>query len=267
MADILQSLVHRIPGRSMSIVDETTRTQAGLPAHLTIAPATQIFYAVSCAAALMLLGAVIAQIVARATAFSWHALVAIPAGMMVADFLSGMIHWSADTWGSESMPVLGRRLLHPFRVHHVNPGDFLRRKFIDTNGDVAFLAIPVLLAALKIPLTSTLSVSAAVFVAAFSAVGLMTNQIHQWAHMRRAPRPICWLQQLGIILSHEAHEQHHRPPHVQNYCIATGWCNRPLQAVQFFSRMERFITRCTGWQPRDDERVFSEAVFSGKPMS
>lgn len=233
-----------------------------LPVHLRIGSATRIFYATSCVISFFLLALLAIQIATRSKGLAWHSVVAIPAGMIIADFLSGVIHWGADTWGSESMPILGKRLLHPFRVHHVNPTDFLRRKFIDTNGDVAFLAIPILLAALRIPLTTKGSISSAVFVMSFSAVGLMTNQIHQWAHMRKAPMPVYWLQRLGVVLSHEAHEQHHRPPYIQNYCIATGWCNRPLQAIHFFPRLERMITRCTGVQPRDDERAFAQAIHS-----
>lgn len=64
------------------------------------------------------------------------------------------------------------------------------RQFTDTNGDMAFLAIPILIAALKIPLDSTAMLSMATCITSFAAVGLMTNQIHQWAHMRRAPWPI-----------------------------------------------------------------------------
>lgn len=235
-----------------------------LPVHLTIPLATRIFYATSCLIAFLLLAGLCCRIVLNAQAWTWLAIVAVPGGMLLADFLSGLIHWGADTWGSESMPVLGKRLLHPFRVHHINPADFLRRQFIDTNGDVAFLAIPVLLAAFRIPLTSNSSIAAAVFVTSFSAVGLMTNQIHQWAHMRSAPAPVRWLQRFGIILSHEAHEQHHYPPYVQNYCIATGWCNRPFKAIRFFSRLEAIITWLTGLQPRHDEVQFAQAVFSEK---
>jgi ubiquitin-conjugating enzyme E2 variant len=113
------------------------------------------------------------------------------------------------------------------------------------------------------PLTSELWFAAAVFTASFSVVGVMTNQIHQWAHMRKAPRPVRWLQRLGVILSHEAHEQHHRPPYVANYCITTGWCNGLLQSSGFFSRLEQLVSFCTGVQPRFDEQVFSETVARG----
>jgi hypothetical protein len=54
----------------------------------------------------------------------WVPLVAIAAAL-VADLTSRLVHWTADTWGRESMPVIGRRFLCPFRVHHINPDDFL----------------------------------------------------------------------------------------------------------------------------------------------
>lgn len=249
----------------MSSPDVRTHADISLPIHLQIGWGTRVFYATNCAIAFLLHAVLVAKIVLCLDKGHWPAVFFFPLGMVVADFLSGIIHWGADTWGSESMPILGKRLLHPFRVHHVNPADFLRRQFIDTNGDVAFLALPLLVLALCIPLTDVVQSSCAVFMAAFTGVGLMTNQIHQWAHMRRAPWPVSWLQQIGVILSHEEHERHHRPPHIRNYCIATGWCNRPLETIQFFPRLERWITRWTGFLPRSDEQAFVNSARGTQP--
>ena len=243
----------------MSGPDDVSNANAALPKHLKIGLLTRVFYAASCVAAFALLIALAVEILG-APGLTWHSALAVPTGMMLADFLSGVIHWASDTWGRVSMPVLGKRLLHPFRVHHVNPADFLTRKFIDTNGDVAFLMIPVLLGAFVIPLDAPGTTFWAVFVASMSAVGLMTNQVHQWSHMRRAPWPIRCLQRAGIILSYEAHEEHHRAPHTTNYCIATGWCNAPLQALRFFPVLEHCITWCTRLRPRSDEDAFTEAA-------
>lgn len=248
---------------AMSVTDDHSKGAAELPTHLTIGIGTRVLYCTSMILTCLLLTWFVVRLLLHMRLISWYAVVAIPTGMLLADFLSGLIHWGADTWGSESMPVLGKRLLHPFRVHHVNPGDFLQRRFLDTNGDVAAFAVPLLLVALQMPLTTELWFAAAVFTASFSVVGVMTNQIHQWAHMRKAPRPVRWLQRLGVILSHEAHEQHHRPPYVANYCITTGWCNGLLQSIGFFSRLEQLVSFCTGVQPRFDEQVFSETVARG----
>lgn len=232
-----------------------------LPAHWEITWGTWLFSLAAIVTAGGLFVALVVRIATQSTVFPWYAWLTIPAGMALADFLSGLVHWLADTWGSETMPILGKRLLHPFRVHHVNPADFLRRSFVDTNGEVAAITAPLLLAALFIPLDSGVTVTLAVFMVSFLGIGLMTNQIHQWAHMRRPPLVVRLLQQAGIILKHEDHEQHHRPPYVQNYCITTGWCNRPLVACRFFPRLERCITWLTGLQPRQDDQAFHDAVY------
>jgi len=39
------------------------------------------------------------------------------------DYISGMVHWAADTWGTFKTPVFGPVLIGPFRMHHVDPID------------------------------------------------------------------------------------------------------------------------------------------------
>ncbi|MEX2142138.1 MAG: fatty acid desaturase CarF family protein [Pirellulales bacterium] len=190
----------------------------------------------------------------------WWTLLFVPLGMATADLLSGLIHWAADTWGSETMPILGRRLLHPFRVHHVNPGDFLTRRFLDTNGDVAMIVMPFLASIFWIPLHMAAGQSAAAFMLGLCGVGLFTNQVHQWAHMSCPPHPVRLLQYCCLILSRRVHERHHLSPHVTDYCIATGWCNGPLNRLDFFRRLESAVTWMTGIEPRADERSFQLAT-------
>ncbi len=186
----------------------------------------------------------------------WIPFIVLTAGA-AADLVSGVVHWTADTWGRETIPVLGPRFLRPFRVHHVNPEDFLRRSFIDCNGDVAMLTIPLLVGAMWIPLNTSWGLVADVWLVAFVAWTLPTNQVHQWAHMPTPPRPVRWLQRHGVILSPEAHDRHHVSPCAVNYCIATGWCNRWLATIRFFPTLERAITQLTGWHPRADDRAFA----------
>lgn len=35
-------------------------------------------------------------------------LVSATCGIITADFLSGLVHWIADTWGSVELPLIGR---------------------------------------------------------------------------------------------------------------------------------------------------------------
>ena len=183
----------------------------------------------------------------------WWMMPLCLAGMVTADFLSGVVHWGADTWGSDTMPVFGERLLRPFRVHHINPADFLTRHWIDTNGDVATIVSAVLAMAFLVPLDGISGRASVTFILAVAATTLPTNQVHQWAHMVSPPRIVRVMQRCGLLLSHLQHAKHHAPPHVSNYCIALGWCNGVMVRSQFFPRCERFITKLTGAVPREDE--------------
>ena len=233
------------------------KQDAELPAHDDVGGVTRALEGLSLVAAGALLVANIAQVFTGGLALYWWSPLVIICAALLADLVSGLVHWTADTWFSETMPVLGRRFLRPFRVHHVNPADFLKRDAIDCNGDVAMLNIPFLVIALALPKTAIGgTVSLALLV--FAAVSLPTNQVHQWAHMPSPPRVVHWLQRRGLILSSEAHAQHHEEPYVANYCIATGWCNRWLATIGFFPACERLVTRITGLEPRVDEHSFVE---------
>lgn len=185
--------------------------------------------------------------------FDWWTPAVLLASILFADFSCGVIHWTADTWGSATMPVVGRRFLRPFRVHHINPDDFLRRRFIDTNGDVALMAIPVLLVVFLVPSNDDLGRILSFFLVGAATSALPTNQVHQWAHMGTPPSWVRWLQRHGLILRPEQHQIHHTSPYATNYCITTGWCNPILTTLNFFPAAERFIAHATGLKPRGEQ--------------
>lgn len=232
-----------------------SRSPGALPGHDEFSPATRALELSSILVASVLLILLVAQTFPKVWLHPPWILWAI-LGIYGADFVSGLIHWFADTWGKETMPLLGRRLLRPFRVHHLNPNDFLRRGFIDCNGDVALLQIPILALSLFLVSQEPWGGPLGAFCLGFCGVGMFTNQFHQWAHQPAPPPLIHWLQKIGLLLSRAQHQQHHRQPHVQAYCITTGWCNAPLERLQFFPRLEAFITRCTGHKPRADYLEF-----------
>lgn len=225
-----------------------------LPAHYELTRSQLVFSAGSIVAAFALLAAIGYRVVSVIDVRHWWVPLAVVVGLTAADFASGVIHWAADTWGRDDYPVIGHRLLVPFRVHHVNPDDFLRRRFVDANGDVAFLTLPVLIALGVMPLDRHWSAPLAIFVLAFCGIGVLTNQIHQWAHMPRPPRLVRALQSAGLLLGSAEHARHHARPYDCRYCITTGWCNRPLEAIGFFRVLETVITLTTGAVPRQDDR-------------
>ena len=235
-----------------------TQDAQELPKHDVMGPLTRALEAGSIALALALLALNLWRFAGEPRLFAWWLPLALAAGVVAADFASGIVHWTADTWGRESLPVLGVRFLRPFRIHHVNPDDLCERDFVDCNGDGALLVCPVLLGSWLVPLESDLLGAASVFTAAFGAATLPTNQVHQWAHLPVPPRAIAWLQRRGLLLSRAAHQRHHAAPYTASYCISTGWCNRALDRLGFFRAAERLLSRATGLVQRDDERDYVE---------
>jgi plasmanylethanolamine desaturase len=198
------------------------------------------------------------RLILHGDSFHWTVLFAVLLAWPTADFVSGLVHWLADTWGNEKMPVIGPRFLRPFRVHHVTPKSFVECGFMDTNGDTALIGIPFLVSMFLLPLNTAWGYLFASFSLAFCVFALPTNQIHQWAHMHNPPRFIALLQRTNLILSPIHHDIHHTEPHTRNYCITSGCCNVCLERIRFFPRLEQIVTRMTGCVPRLDENSDDE---------
>lgn len=149
-------------------------------------------------------------------------LLAALCGWLIADLLSGLVHWALDRFGSERTPFLGPVLIRPFREHHADALAMTRHDFVETNGTAA-LGGCVLLS------FGIIFSSALLF---FTALGaLAANQCHKWAHARSAPALVRLAQRLRLILPPEAHRRHHAAPHDRHFCTASGWLNRPLDRI------------------------------------
>lgn len=169
-------------------------------------------------------------------------------GMLAADFSSGFVHFLADNFGDENMPILGANFIRPFREHHADPDAITRHDFVEVNGNNCIVLIlfgfPMLL------LVPEIGVAAAFCEATLLThfLGIFaTNQIHKWSHMDKPPRLARGLMKAGLIMSIEHHDVHHTPPHDRYYCITTGWMNPLLEKVDFFPRLERFIRAYWPW--------------------
>jgi plasmanylethanolamine desaturase len=163
----------------------------------------------------------------------WLAGLSLFAGLCLADVGSGVVHWSADTYGSPTMPIFGG-FVRTFREHHADQVAITRHDFIETNGDGCIFTSPVHIALLLLvedPFALT-----CVFGVFFGSY--FNSQIHKWAHSAERPRLVRLLQRSRFVLSPSHHSNHHAGPHLSHYCITTGWMNTLLDGIGFFRKLE-----------------------------
>jgi hypothetical protein len=175
----------------------------------------------------------------------WLVALAVPLGIVGGDFISGIVHWAADTYGSEDMPLIGPSLVKPFRLHHIYPRDICTHGLVETTGNVCILAVPALSLCLYLMWLVPESVLLAFSVISFalmSAATVATNQFHKWAHQESPSAFARWLQRKRLVLDPQHHKRHHTYPFNVNYCITNGWLNPLLNKLKFFRRLEATLS-------------------------
>ncbi|MBL8919722.1 MAG: fatty acid desaturase family protein [Myxococcaceae bacterium] len=197
---------------------------------------------------------------------------AFMSGYVMADFISGFVHWMADTWGSTKLKIIGPGLIRPFREHHVDPKAMTRHDVIETNGNNCLISLWVGAICVFMPLESDGALSP---VRIFLMVSLgsmifwvmMTNQFHKWSHLEgnELPGLVRFLQRVHLILPPQHHDVHHTAPFDKYYCITTGWLNWPLTKLGFFKGLERLVTMMTGLVPRADDIGLDAALKVAPP--
>jgi hypothetical protein len=160
-------------------------------------------------------------------------LVAAPLGWLATDLLSGLLHWTFDSFGSTNTPVIGNSFIRPFREHHVDPQAMTRHDFIETHGASCFAVLPFLLVTSVMPVEGIGSLLTQTFLLTLALGALATNQCHKWAHMDEAaiPAVVRRLQRWRLVLPRRHHRLHHTAPFDSHFCMSSGWLNAPLNAL------------------------------------
>lgn len=159
-------------------------------------------------------------------------------GLCLADLVSGVVHWLADTYGSTKTPIF-HEFVRTFREHHTDPLAITRHDAIETNGDVFIFSSPG--HALLLCFASSAYSHATVFGLMFGSY--LNSQLHKWAHVAKPPAVVRLLQRRGLVLSPTHHAKHHSGDHTTNYCITFGWMNAVLDRTRFFRGLEWVFAR------------------------
>jgi ubiquitin-conjugating enzyme E2 variant len=213
------------------------------PRELSSRPPADRLDLIAIATVVALLATIVLRIVRTASGLGdWLCVgIALPLGYPIADLATGIVHWAGDRIGDERTPLF-KRFIAPFRRHHVRPLEITAHGFIETNGHNALGVLPVLLAVyLGIPDPTAFGLFVLSLITSAATLGLVSNQIHKWAHSPEVPRLVARLQRAGLILPPERHRLHHTPPFDQHYCITVGWLSEPLGRVGFFRALDRLV--------------------------
>jgi hypothetical protein len=178
----------------------------------------------------------------------WVLMTSVFAGYLLADFASGVVHFTFDRFFSLETPLLGKTFVHPFRTHHVDAQDITRHGFVETNGNNSLATIPVILPLALLPWnTESLWQIFIVHTIVWGAIGTFgTNQFHKWAHEEKVPMWLDWMQRWHLVLPREHHNVHHTFPYTTHYCITTGWLNPLMSKLKIWSLLEWIGTRIFG---------------------
>ena len=119
----------------------------------------------------------------------WLLPILLVLAYLVADFLSGFVHFLADNFGSYDTPILGPNFIEPFREHHVDPKGIVGHDFVDANGNNSLATLPFMLFVwIVVPLeTWYFGYLFGAFFLFLCLAAFLTNQFHKWAHMDEPP--------------------------------------------------------------------------------
>jgi hypothetical protein len=180
------------------------------------------------------------------TAMPW--IVECTLALLAADFVSGLVHWSEDTFGTESTPVFGRWIVAPNVHHHRDAVAFVSKGWLASSWDLA-------LAGLIIAVGAFFAGHLGPGVVLFAVAGANANEIHKWNHApSRAPLVARALWAIGILQRPSEHARHHAREKNTAYCVLTPFVNPVLDGLLFWRALELVVVPFFGAPRRDDLR-------------
>jgi palmitoyl-[glycerolipid] 3-(E)-desaturase len=162
---------------------------------------------------------------------------------ILADFGSGVLHWSVDNYGNGRTPIMGG-IIAAFQGHHSAPWTIAQRGFCNNVHRLCIPFGPVPLGVLSLvvgPFTTF-------FLSVFCVLEILSQEFHKWSHQLKSEVPswVNTLQDSGLTIARKPHAQHHLAPFEGNYCIISGVCNPVLDGWGFFRRIEHLVYELKG---------------------
>jgi plasmanylethanolamine desaturase len=153
----------------------------------------------------------------------------IAACILTADFITGLVHFMLDRYGSPDTPIVGKLIYERNARHHQNPREMIKNSYFRltwTSWALGFILVGLCY------FTGILRWEI-VFLLAY---GANANVIHKWTHQSDKENGafIKFLQKTKWVQSRKHHGWHHKAPYDVNYCILTDVLNPVLDKTRFW---------------------------------
>ncbi len=167
--------------------------------------------------------------------------------ILIADFISGFVHWLEDAYAKPEMPLIGT-IARENLLHHDKPRDFLKKNWWQSSYDLIALGGVILAVA-----WFAFGVMSG-WLVLLVVMSVNANQIHKWSHQNRQEKPrwVSQLQDWNILQGARQHGQHHRGEKNTYYCVITNMLNPVLEKIRFWVGLERLILVMSGVKRRQD---------------
>ncbi|XP_075504341.1 fatty acid desaturase 4-like 2, chloroplastic [Primulina tabacum] len=205
-------------------------------------------FASGCATVMISVAKFISMFLSKSTGLRSRieSIFAVVVGYVLADFLTGIVHWAIDNYGDPKHPVSGPQI-EAIQCHHQQPW-ILAKRHVATNIYIQGVVATLLFSPVNM-FCEDLNLLA--FTSVFACCGFFSQQFHAWAHTprRKLPPVVVVLQDSGIILGPSHHAGHHQPPFDRRYCIVSGFCDWFLDKSNFFVGIEVVLFHMLGVEP------------------
>jgi len=155
--------------------------------------------------------------------------------LVIADVITGVVHWWEDTYGLPDWPLVGPAVIQPNILHHQQPGLIGRASTLVSRNYQS--VVPALAVSGIIVVVWGWGVWPVVLTLMLSSFG---NEIHTWNHRTKNNRVITFLQNSGLVQSPRNHSWHHKAPYDTHFCTLTNFTNEVFEIVQFWRWLEWF---------------------------
>lgn len=153
--------------------------------------------------------------------------------IVVADFISGLVHWLEDSYLTLGTPLIGKLIAEPNIEHHRQPA----------NMDQTFWGRNWVQIAFCLHLVAFLAVCGWMTWQVGLVLGILSlaNEVHAWNHGVGTHWLSRMLQDMAIVQTPQHHSKHHHAPFDHRFCVITNWVNPLLDRIKFWARLESFI--------------------------